>query len=141
MYVKQTGSHLHDVGLIVNPQFPFLGASPDAIICHDGKSVIMEVKCPYSARDLTIPEAVNQLKDFFLTRSGDQLTLKRNHKHYFQVQGQLLVSGAQECQFVTYTRKDFHIQTIYPDSDIMNGMLQVLTKVYVNNFKPFIAQK
>jgi hypothetical protein len=32
--------HLHNIGLVVNPQFPFLGASPDAKVCVDGETAI-----------------------------------------------------------------------------------------------------
>ena len=40
-----------------------LGASPDGVV--DGR--LLEVKCPYSARDMTITQAVNALgRDFCL---------------------------------------------------------------------------
>lgn len=32
MYIRNTGNHLHEVGLIVNPDLPFLGATPDGIM-------------------------------------------------------------------------------------------------------------
>ena len=30
------GTHMHAVGLVVNPAFPFLGATPDAKVCLEG---------------------------------------------------------------------------------------------------------
>ena len=141
MFIKSSGAHLHDVGLIVNPKFPFIGATPDAIICKDGKSSIMEVKCPYSARDLTFTEAIDKIKDFFLTKDGNDIKLKQSHEHYFQVQGQLLVSGATECYFITYTRKDFHCEVIFPDKKIMNELLQKLVHIYCQHFKPFMSKE
>ena len=51
--------HVHDCGLIINPNFPFLGASPDGKVCKDGVCGIIEVKCPFSAKGLNIQEAVS----------------------------------------------------------------------------------
>ena len=36
------------VGLIVNYQIPFLGASPDRLIIENGEIKLLAVKCPYS---------------------------------------------------------------------------------------------
>ncbi|KAK8785443.1 hypothetical protein V5799_008192 [Amblyomma americanum] len=46
-------------GLFVDQESPFLGASPDGLI---GEDVLVEVKCPYSARDLTPLEGVRAKK-------------------------------------------------------------------------------
>lgn len=76
MYV--TGLWLHNSGS--------LGASPDGLIrvpaahgyVHQDAAVVLElgednikpevleIKCPFSARHLTIPEAIQQIKDFCL---------------------------------------------------------------------------
>lgn len=135
MYINTTKSHLHDIGLVVNPAFPFLGASPDAIVCSDGESGILEVKCPYAARDLTISEAVGTVKGLCLEKNGETLTLKKNHKHYHQVQGQLLVTGASFCDFAVYTRHDFFVERIKPDEDFMLIMLKKLKSFYIEHFK------
>ena len=34
MYVKLKHRHVHECGLVINPDFPFLGASPDGKICE-----------------------------------------------------------------------------------------------------------
>ncbi|WAR24343.1 hypothetical protein MAR_038012 [Mya arenaria] len=47
-----------------NPVFQYLGASPDGIICKD-------------AWDMTISEAVRDLKGFFLIDDGDTIRLKK----------------------------------------------------------------
>ena len=39
--------------------------------------------------------------------------------HWFQVQGQLLVSGAKICDIVTYTKQDLLIERIEPDEGVM----------------------
>ena len=39
--------HLHERGLVVTNEFPFLGASPDGKVCDAGQCGILEIKCPY----------------------------------------------------------------------------------------------
>ncbi|CAG2226542.1 unnamed protein product [Mytilus edulis] len=51
-------NHLYDCGLVVNPGFSFLGATPDGKLCSNGTTEIIEIKCPYAVRDLYIEEAV-----------------------------------------------------------------------------------
>ena len=87
MYIKRTGSHLHEVGLIVHPDLPFLGASPDGIVCDKGCTGLIEVKCPYSVRDMTVNDACEERTDFFLSKKGDSFTFKQYHAHWYQVQG------------------------------------------------------
>ena len=92
---RVNGAHLHRCGLCINPAFSFLGASPDAKVCHNGETGIVEVKCPYTARDMTLGEACQNIVDFCLEIVDQDgcTVLKRSHKYYVQVQGQLLVSG------------------------------------------------
>ncbi|KAJ8315785.1 hypothetical protein KUTeg_007935 [Tegillarca granosa] len=37
-YIAKTGNHVHECGLVVNGQIPFLGASPDGKICENGNN-------------------------------------------------------------------------------------------------------
>lgn len=139
MYARRTNNHVHDIGLIVNQHLPFLGATPDGKVCDTGESGILEIKCPYSARDMTLQEA-SIGRDFHLTQDGDKLVLKENHNYWFQVQGQLMLTGSPFCDFVTYTRRDFNIQRIYPDYNTQQDMVSKLSSVYAHYVKPFLQQ-
>ena len=51
--------------LVVNPQYPFLGASPDALIkCSCCGQGIVEIKCPYSGQG-THPSKLYKSKNSF----------------------------------------------------------------------------
>lgn len=138
-YIKKTGNHVHECGLVVNGKFPFLGASPDGKVCEDGTSGLLEVKCPYSARDLTINDAC-MIAGFCLTKSNhdDTVSLNQDHQYYFQVQGQLLVTGAEFCDFVVFTKNDLFIQRIKPDVKFMQDMLDRLSDFYFQHIKPLL---
>ncbi|XP_066275513.1 uncharacterized protein [Branchiostoma lanceolatum] len=141
-YLHSSGGkvHLHDCGLVVNPAFSFLGASPDAKVCCGGQTGILEVKCPYSARNLTVKDAVLTLPNFYLSAEGESYTLDKTHEYYFQVQGQLMVTGAPFCDFVCYC-VDTHVERIYPDVQFCQDMLVKLAQFYQSHAKPFIQRR
>ena len=101
------------------------------------------MKCLYSIRDLTVAEAVDKDHNgkLFLERDRPCLRLKRNHMHWFQEQGQLLLTGAAVCDFVTFTRKDLLVERILPDSTAMDEILQKLTNVYIEHVIQFLQKK
>ena len=51
--------------------------------------------------------------------------------HWFQKQGQLLVSGANFCDFVTYTKPDLFIERIEPYEGVMTQILEKLSNVHI----------
>jgi len=53
-----------DSGPVLNPEWPFIGASPDGVICC-GKGVL-EIKCPYCHKDSTIVAAARDDPKFCL---------------------------------------------------------------------------
>ena len=141
MYIKQSTAHVHTCGLVVNPEFPFLGASPDGIVCDGGATGIVEIKCPYSIRDLKIPAAVASAEHRHLVcleKQGAIIQLKRDHILWYQVQGQLLVTGAPFCDFVCYTKQDLHVERILPDSQTMLEILTKMADVFVRHAKLYL---
>ena len=139
-YVAQNqGLHIHSCGLIVNPEFSFLGATPDAKVCSEGKTGIIEIKCPYSARDMTVAEAARLIPQFYLVEAGGYLRLRKDHQNFYQVQGQLMVTGAPFCDFVVYTSKDIHVERILPELDVWKVMLDKLACFYMKYVMPFLA--
>ena len=91
-------------GLIVNVNYPFLAASPDAIVsCDCCGSGVVEVKCPYTQRDRKPCEIDDQ--GFFLTKHTHSepvccTNLQSSHEHYSQVQGQINLAQVDYCDFV-----------------------------------------
>ena len=134
---RHQGAHVHAIGFVINPSYPFLGASPDARVCVGNETGIMEVKCPYSSRYKTLEECCSET-DFCLEKSDSGLKLKTSHMYWFQVQGQLLVTGAKFCIFVVFTQKDLHEERILPDFNTMNYLLQRLYDFYCNHARKFI---
>lgn len=137
---EYTSRHFHDCGLVINKEFSFLGATPDGKICDNGNSGIAEIKCPYTARDYTIKEAVDKLNKFCLQvdQTTKLITLKKDHEYYAQVQGQLMITGCDFCDFIVYTKKDFHVSRIVPDIPFIESMLKKLAEFFKKYAKPFL---
>ena len=93
-------------GLVVNVDKPWLSATPDGMLSTSDNTFLVEIKCPYTARDLTIAEAVAQLKSFCLEERDGVFKLKRNHTYFYQVQAQMYVSNIVTYIFVVWTQRE-----------------------------------
>lgn len=110
-------SQLHEnfrcttAGLVINPQYPHLGATPDGFVtctcCGEG---LVEIECPFSGKD-SHPDVLKSKKNSFLNAHG----LLTSHKYYTQVQGQLLITEKDYCDFVVWTPCGITMQRIYQD--------------------------
>ena len=71
-------------GLVVSPRWPWLGCSPDGIVVEGGTVVrCVEIKCPYSKKAVTVLDAVNGDKRFFLKNTTSGLKLKDKHEYFY----------------------------------------------------------
>lgn len=138
---KHSDSHFHACGFVVAKEFSFLGATPDAKVCVRGESGIMEVKCPFSARNLTINEACDTIKNFFLKKNGENVSLNTGHVYYAQIQGQLMITGCKFCIFVVYTQRDLHVERILPDIKFMEDMLRSLASFFKTHAVPYLTAR
>ena len=82
-------------GLAVSMASPFLATLPDGkVIDHSCSRPfgLLEVKCPFSKFHATPLDACAD-ESFFAENVNGQPILKRGHQYYFQIQGQLAVTG------------------------------------------------
>ena len=103
-------------GFVVSEDPPFLGASPDAVVCDPSVTStfgLAEIKCPYSSRDMTPVEACSQPAFFCTSNStSGKLQLKKEHPYISQVQGQTAITKREWCDFVVYNEKGISIERI-----------------------------
>jgi len=72
---------MSDSGLIINPQWPYIGASPDGIVdCKCCTKRVFEIKCPYSHCGETIEFAASHDANFCL-KTDDNGVLYLDPKH------------------------------------------------------------
>ena len=126
--MKETGIWFHSSGI--------LGASPDGIIDEE---TVLEVKCPYMERNMTIEEAVESTFCLEKCESGQGYVLKKDHVYWHQVQGEMFFSHRKFCYFVVWTTKDIAITKIERD-ETWAANIPVLTQFYFDNIFPRIVE-
>ena len=131
-----------EIGLVVNPKWPWLGCSPDGLVMKKGlPDGCIEIKCPFSKRHSSIQEAIGD-KTFFLCQKNSRVQLKRNHLYYYQCQGVINILELSWIDFVVYTTKEIYVERILSDTDLWNKkMLPKLTSFYVDFIFPEIVKQ
>ncbi|KAL5010353.1 hypothetical protein ScPMuIL_012658 [Solemya velum] len=125
-------------GLIVHPTYPHLGSSPDALLfcehcdIHEG---VLEIKCPYKWRTVTPFEAAKD-KTFCCEIIGNKIQLKKNHAYYYQIQGQLAITGRKWCDFFVWTLKGHSMERIHFEKEMWKSMSTKLKEFYVRAVIP-----
>ncbi|XP_036072734.1 uncharacterized protein LOC112155807 isoform X1 [Oryzias melastigma] len=112
-YCKLKRVNYYPCGFIIHPDTPWLGTSPDGVVFDPTENTefgLVEIKCPNVKSYVDYPHL--KIKD-------GNLELKQGHAYYWQVQGQLLLTGVEWCDFVVFAEEDTLIQRIYRDSDVM----------------------
>lgn len=122
-------------GLFIDQTNHFLGASPDGLIGSDG---LVEVKCPITAQGKTFAQAyasVPTVRRMFA--KNDPTQLNPNHHYYYQVQGQLNITGRRYCKFAVWTDKDIHVVDVKKDETFWRTkMVPSLTKFFMDCMLP-----
>ena len=110
-------------GLKILFETQFIAASPDLLVscaCHgDG---LCEIKCPYSIRE-TSPSADNL--PYLHSVNGD-VKLRTNSNYFFQIQGQMGVTGRKYCDFFVYTGHGYHCERIAFDDEVWENIKEKL---------------
>lgn len=92
-------------GFVIHPDAPWLGCSPDGIVFDPSKNP------PFGSVELKCPNAKSYVDCKYFKSNGHTMSLKRQHAYYWQVQGQLLITGMEWCDFVvkkmTWSYKEY----------------------------------
>ncbi|XP_041371313.1 uncharacterized protein LOC121384798 [Gigantopelta aegis] len=149
MKSSHTDFVINEAGLLIDKKHPYLAASSDSIAscaCHGQR--VVEVKCPYTQREKTYHEYMNE-KSCCLMMDEEASKLKETHSYYSQVQMQMYIHDTAFCDFVIFTprftaisyvrrnhsfiaemlekTRDFHVKCVMPE---------ILTRTLENNSVP-----
>ena len=124
---------LKESGLVVNPLWPFLGASPDRVqYCKCHPKTLMEIKGLFSKRNL-LP-AVAAADKLIKTTNGYQLKVETTW--YYQIQGQMAITGVKHTALVIYTNKGILIIPVEFDPVFWLTILKKLQLFFVGHLAP-----
>ncbi|XP_050520347.1 uncharacterized protein LOC126893864 [Daktulosphaira vitifoliae] len=126
---------IQSCGVFIDENLNYLSASPDGLVGKDG---IVEVKCPFNARDMTPEEAIksNNIRYVYFDKNGN-LLLKRNSQQFYQIQGELHITKRQYCYFIIWTQKGMiYTKIIRDDKFWIDHMENQLNDFYENRMLP-----
>ena len=85
---------------------------------------------------VTPKDACTDVK-FCCELTNGQCKLKASHSYYFQIQGQMAITGAKWCDFVVFTKKGMSIERIPFNADFWNELENKLIAYYYDHFIDF----
>lgn len=111
---KHFNNHtFRNVGLVINPKYPYLGASPDGLLHNSDETLLIEIKCVYNTEKLSLDELCEKRSNFCLKKEKEKLQLKKEHNYYTQIQGQLAVCGLKNSYFcLAHNSQSLYIEKI-----------------------------
>ena len=128
-YAESKGVNVRRSGFVINPGCPHLGASPDYIVFdpneNDDPFGLMKAKC-LQCLSVRIAKCLRLV--------NGELKLRKTHEYYYQIQGQLGLTGMQWCDLMVLCKDDWHIERIYFDEEFFNSMCSNLDKFYFDFF-------
>ena len=138
-FMEDTGCAVSPSGLVVSHDLPFLACSPDGVIDREH---IVEVKCPYVSREKMISSTTVP----YLQQSGETFMLDKTHEYYYQIQGQLFCTGANECTLVVCTASNMKVKdivyiSIHRNEKFILEMIEQLKTFFNSHFKPALLEK
>lgn len=133
---------VEDTGITLCAEHSFLGASSDGKV-HDGESIgLLEIKCPYSIQGTRVTmKEVGEImamgySNFCLEESMEGPRLKKSHKLYAQVQGEMAIKALPWCDFEVWTnvaQNNICIDRVYFDSKFVSSMMPQLIAFYMHH--------
>lgn len=126
-------------GLFIDPDFPYLGASPDALVqckcCGEG---LLEIKCSFVHQNKDPKEACMDDHYHVTLDENENVRLKIDSPWYIQIQGQLGVCHKNWCDFVFFTKKGFIVDRIYFDEEMYKNIVNKAGKFFETYIIPLL---
>lgn len=117
-------------GLVVHPNAPWLGVLPDGLV-YDPKENpsygLVHTKCTHC-------QSFSECG--FLVSQKGVMQVKTNHSCYWQIQGEMMVTGTSWCDLFVYSKKDLLVKRIYRDSDMIDVMKKKLHDFFFCHYLP-----
>ena len=140
--MAQTHSNfiIQESGLLVHDKYKYVRASPDGISscdCH-GKC-LLEIKCPWTARDMIPDEALAKLRYLENVNGNYSLKAKCSQGYYEQVQGAMALSRTDMCYFVIWTTRGHHTIEVSFDQEYWETVLSSVVQFYIRHIIPVFS--
>lgn len=134
-YADSGDCNVFPAGIVINPSCPHLAASPDRRVYDPSENNpwgLLEIKCP-------ITDSISQLK--YLKCVNGVYKLRKTHSYYYQIMGQMMLTGCEWVDFYVYCKSDFHLERVRFDAEFCSEMKMKLDKFYFEYLLPELLKK
>ena len=118
-YEKYFKSHGYDIkvepyGLVIDEQNYVLGASPDGKVSLNDSYGILEVKCSGEYKNVDPKDVcfISKNPCIWYCKNSKEITIRKTHSYYDQIQMQLALTCQSFCDFIFYTNKGIVINQV-----------------------------
>ncbi|KAK3109102.1 hypothetical protein FSP39_023080 [Pinctada imbricata] len=134
--VKKSRASTEECGLFLDKNYSYLAASLDMLVnCKCCGNGLLEVKCAMVPKcDVCKGFCACNVPDY-LKFDNHVFVLKKNHKYFCQIQGQMAITGRKWCDLCVYTCNGTHVQRVHFDDTYFANV----TRQLVHFFNKFIA--
>lgn len=133
-YADSVECNVIPAGIVINPSCPHLAFSSDRRL-YDSSEVnpvgLLENKCP-------LKDSIYELK--YLKCVNGIYRLKKTLGYYYQVMGQLLLTGCQWADFYVYCKTDFHCERLRFEAKFCSEIKMKLDQYYFEYLLPKLLQ-
>lgn len=129
-YEEQELCNVMLCGFFVSKIDPLFGVSPDGIIVHKDGFIVLEIKCPFTLKDMEFSEVEN----LPLSKKGTlpfrinldkSISVKKSHSYYYQIQLSMFVTGAKYAHLFWWTKKWTRLERINLDKTFIEEAVGV----------------
>ena len=134
-YEKKTGNKVEPTGIWLFPN-TYFGASPDGIVFDpkdpNGPIAVLEVKCPWRLRNIQITQRTDWNSHLDYLDRWNRLV--PSHPYYHQIQGELLATRLECCEFVIWCPSGILVTRINVDMKWRLENISILERIYKKGF-------
>lgn len=123
---------VRETGCVVQPNLPWLLASPDGLVIDCEEIGLIEIKCPKTKANHTVDQLLADEKFYVGKLKDGTLYLKKAHSYgyYTQIQMAMGMCGLSFCDFIVYTFKTIIIIRTAFDKEYFTNLVSKLNKFY-----------
>lgn len=138
-YAQKKRVNAYPIGFVISSSAPHIGCSPDRVVYdpsapEDEKWGLLEVKCP--SKDTY--QEVSCLKQRL---GGGEFHLKRTHDYFFQIMGQLAITGFKWCDLFVWCENDNFTQRINFEPAFFDDMKSKLDTFYSEHYLKLLLKR
>ncbi|CAH0731039.1 unnamed protein product, partial [Brenthis ino] len=135
---RQENVNILPCGLFIDKSHCYIGATPDGLI---GTDTIVEIKCPITASKQGLVKAIeeNKIQIIKYNKKTMTKTINKNSKWFYQIQGQLHITGRRVCLLGIWAGENepIHTERIEKDDEFwQKNMEPKLVQFYLKCLLP-----